>query len=52
MSSFVETLKRIILLKDGQTPAAPGVTVSTTQPQPSDSKEILALRWEKKLRTP
>jgi hypothetical protein len=48
--NFVETLKRILLLLEGQVAPLPEVGVSTTQPEPFDSKEVLALKWEKALR--
>lgn len=45
--SFRNTLARILTLLNGGTPPEPPVAVTTTEPKPNDSKEILALKWEK-----
>lgn len=47
--SFKQTLYRILLILRGETPPEPPVTVSTTTPAHNDSKETLALKWEKKI---
>jgi hypothetical protein len=49
--SFIQTLKRILTLYKGDTPSPlPSQTVTNTTPQNNDSKEILAMKWEKILR--
>lgn len=49
--SFIQTLKRILTIYNGGTPAPlPSQTVTNTTPQHNDSKETLAMKWEKILR--
>lgn len=45
--SFVTTLARILTILNGGTPPLPPVAVTRTNPETNDSKEILALKWEK-----
>lgn len=48
--SFRDTLARILTILNGQTPTNPSVAVTKTTPDTNDSKEILALKWEKQLK--
>lgn len=48
--SFISSLRNILLLLKGLNPPAPTAGPTTTTPQPKDSKETLAAKWEKKLR--
>jgi ribosomal protein S2 len=45
--SFRDTLARILTILNGGTPPNPPVTVTNTIPKNDDSKELLALKWEK-----
>ena len=45
--AYKDTLRRILQRMIGVTPPTPPVQVTSSEPQPSDSKELLALRWEK-----
>lgn len=49
--SFRDTLERILELLIGITPPQPPVDVTNIDPKEKDSKEILALKWEKYLRS-
>lgn len=48
--SFRDTLARILDLLNGLTPPEPKTFVTSTLPKEKDSKEILAMKWEKFLR--
>lgn len=48
--SFRDTLQRILELLIGITPGKPSVDVTNIDPKYKDSKEVLALKWEKYLR--
>lgn len=48
--SFRTTLARILTILNGGTPPLPPVSVTRTNPETNDSKEILALKWEKIVR--
>jgi hypothetical protein len=48
--SFRNTLARILTLLTGGTPTPPPVNVTNTTPEPTDSRETLALKWEKILK--
>jgi hypothetical protein len=46
--SFIQTLRRILTILNGDTPPPlPAQTVTNSIPQHNDSKEILAMKWEK-----
>jgi hypothetical protein len=45
--SFRNTLARILTILTGGIPPEPPVTVTNTIPENNDSKELLALKWEK-----
>jgi hypothetical protein len=45
--SFIQTLRRLLTILNGNTAPLPPFTVTTTEPKNNDSKEILALKWEK-----
>lgn len=45
--SFRDTLARILTILNGDTPPNPPVTVTNIIPKNDDSKELLALKWEK-----
>jgi hypothetical protein len=45
--SFIETLRRLLTILNGNTAPLPPFTVSNTDPKNNDSKEILAMKWEK-----
>jgi hypothetical protein len=45
--SFIQTLKRILTIYNGDTPPNPPVIVTNVAPKNDDSKELLALKWEK-----
>lgn len=47
--SFKQTLFRILLLLRGDTPIAPPFVITDTTPRSDDPKELLALKWEKKI---
>lgn len=47
---FRNTLHRILLLLRGDTAPEAPMVVTNTEPKNNDSKEILALKWEKQLR--
>jgi hypothetical protein len=48
--SFRNTLARILTILNGGTPPPPPVNVTNTVPKNNDSREILALKWEKIVR--
>lgn len=43
-------MARILTILNGGTPPNPPVIVTNTEPKNDDSKEILALKWEKILK--
>jgi hypothetical protein len=45
--SFIDTLRRLLTILNGNTAPLPPVVVTNTDPKTNDSKEILALKWEK-----
>jgi hypothetical protein len=48
--SFKNTLARILTVLNGGTPPNPPVLVTRSTPESNDSKELLALKWEKIVR--
>lgn len=48
--SFRDTLARILTILNEQIPPNPSVQIQNTTPEHNDSKELLALKWEKQLK--